>query len=213
MPAFWGLENGGKKKNTNLNIKTMKCIHHQTEDAVVTCDFCGAGLCKDCRESSEFNLTRRCEICDRQICNGYEHYSICPSCHENDKNIQVLIKNIEKGGTKKITAVQKKLYLALKALNWEPEMEYEDGHKTVDIAILAANLFIEVNGSQHAENSDQLRRDLWRSHSSLKKGFLTLPVYNMALKDAEFHQIVSAINDIAKERKQALKIEKRDNCS
>jgi hypothetical protein len=182
----------------------MKCVHHQTEEAVMTCDFCGAGLCEDCRESSEFNLTRRCEICDRQICNGYEHYSKCPSCHENDKNMQILITNIENGGTKKITAVQKKLYLALKALNWDPELEYEDKHKTVDIAILSAKLFIEVNGTQHAENCDQLRKDLWRSHYSFQKVFLTLSVFNKALNSAEFHQIVSAINDIAKERKQQI---------
>jgi very-short-patch-repair endonuclease len=183
----------------------MKCVHHPTEIAVIICDFCGAGLCKDCKEASEVIITKRCEICDRQFNNinvtTVDGQMWCRSCSMNKKEMDALIKNIKKQQPEKeITLEQQKLYLALKALNWEMELEYKDGHKTVDIAILSANLFIEVNGSHHANNSNQLRSDLWRIHSSLKDGFLTLPVFNEALNGTEFHQTVSVINDIAKER-------------
>ncbi|MDR0604855.1 MAG: hypothetical protein LBG80_11185 [Bacteroidales bacterium] len=173
-----------------------KCIHHPTETAVIN-------------EANEFIVPRRCEICDRQFnninINIIDGQMWCSSCCKNKKKMDALIKNINTQQPKKeITFEQQKLYLALKALNWEMELEYKDGHKTVDIAILSANLFIEVNGSHHANDPNQLRSDLWRIHSSLKDDFLTLPIFNKALNGSEFHQTVSIINDIAKERKQAM---------
>ncbi|MDR1182362.1 MAG: hypothetical protein LBL13_10345 [Bacteroidales bacterium] len=166
----------------------------------------------------EAESIKRCEICDNQLDDGYKQWPKCPSCHANIKEMRALIDDIQerqskKGVTREITPEQKKLYLALKARNWDPELEHEDEYKTVDIAILAAKLYIEVNGSQHANNPNQLKSDLWRSYYSFRDGFLTLPVFNIALNDAEFHQIVNIINDIAKERKQAIKNQQQDNCS
>jgi very-short-patch-repair endonuclease len=145
---------------------------------------------------------KRCEICDSQLEN--ERWPKCLSCYEDSKKISALTKDSET-----ITEEQKRLYLALKAKNWEPELEYEDHYaegkyKTVDIAILSARLFIEVNGSQHVEDCKQLKKDLWRSHFSFNKGFLTLSVFNKAINTTEFHRIVNVIDRIAKERKRQI---------
>jgi very-short-patch-repair endonuclease len=151
-----------------------------------------------------------CTTCDRKHENGYvylstkENWLLCESCAENYRNLMQEIQK-KQTKTKTITKPQKGLYLALKAKGLNPELEYQDGHKTVDIAILSANLFIEVNGSQHAEDSDQLRSDLWRSYYSSKNGFLTLNVFNKAIaEDADFYKIVDVINDIVKSREKQI---------
>jgi hypothetical protein len=109
-----------------------------------------------------------------------------------------------------VSEEQINLYLALEAKNWVVELEYKDyydpkdksKYKTVDIAILSARLYIEVNGMQHAKDYRQLRSDLWRSYFSFSAGFLTLSVFNEAIQSQdEFHQIVNVINDIAQKRR------------
>jgi very-short-patch-repair endonuclease len=137
---------------------------------------------------------------------------MCPSCRANDKEMRTLIEEMQpkKGIAWQATHEQQMLYLALKALNWDLKLEYKCKRKTVDIAIPSIYLFIEVNGLKHAEDPDQIRSDLWRIHSSLKEGFLTLPVFNSALSNAELQKTVSIIDGIAKERKQAINNERQD---
>jgi very-short-patch-repair endonuclease len=149
----------------------------------------------------------RCEICDSRL--DDRQWPKCRSCYRNFEEVSALTNDRET-----ITEEQKRLYLALKARNWEPELEYEDHYaegkyKTVDIAILSARLFIEVNGSQHTENYEQLRSDLWRSYYSFNNGFLTLSVFNKAINTTEFHRIVNTIDNIAKERKQQITEQKK----
>lgn len=66
------------------------------------------------------------------------------------------------------------------------ELQYFDGFKTVDIAILPAKLHIEVDGSHHSE-SKQGATDMWRSYYSLKQSdILTLRIPNsVVLEDVE----------------------------
>lgn len=152
---------------------------------------------------------RRCEICDRQLVSEKE-YRKCFSCYERYQRVLELIKHMN---MKKISEEQINLYLALEAKNWDVEIEYKDyydpkdksKYKTIDIAILSARLYIEVNGMQHAKDHGQLRSDLWRSYFSFEAGFLTLSVFNESIKsNDEFHFIVDVINDIAKKRKVSL---------
>lgn len=66
------------------------------------------------------------------------------------------------------------------------ELQYFDGCKTVDIAILSARLHIEVDGSHH-DAAQQGLTDLWRSYYSLKQSdVLTLRIPNaVVLEDVE----------------------------
>ena len=60
----------------------------------------------------------------------------------------------------------KLLYDSLVARGVNAVLEYNDGHKTVDIAVLDAKLFIEVDGLQHFTDPTQIIRDFKRSHYS-----------------------------------------------
>jgi very-short-patch-repair endonuclease len=66
------------------------------------------------------------------------------------------------------------------------ELQYFDGVKTVDIAILPARLFIEIDGSHHILAKQDLT-DMWRSFYSLKeRDILTLHIPNaVVLRDVE----------------------------
>lgn len=64
----------------------------------------------------------------------------------------------------------------------EPIMEYSDGHKTVDLAILPARIYIEVDGIQHLNNPAQIIRDLKRDYYSSRDGFYTIRIPNEVLK-------------------------------
>lgn len=75
------------------------------------------------------------------------------------------------------------LYDALKARNIDAILEYNDGHKTVDIAVLDAKLFIEVDGLQHFTNPKQIMRDFKRSHYSDGDDFRTFYVTNQIVEN------------------------------
>jgi very-short-patch-repair endonuclease len=66
------------------------------------------------------------------------------------------------------------------------ELQYFDGFKTVDIAILPARLHIEIDGSHHTQVNQGIT-DMWRSYYSLKQnGVLTLRIPNaVVLEDVE----------------------------
>lgn len=75
----------------------------------------------------------------------------------------------------------KLLYEALIKKGVNAEMEYFDGHKTVDIAILGSHLYIEVDGIQHFTNSEQIIRDFKRNHYSDGDDFSTFYVTNQII--------------------------------
>jgi very-short-patch-repair endonuclease len=80
------------------------------------------------------------------------------------------------------SASAKLLYDALKTRNIDAVLEYNDGHKTVDIAVLDAKLFIEVDGLQHFTNPEQILRDFKRSHYSDGDDFRTFYVTNQIIE-------------------------------
>jgi len=94
----------------------------------------------------------------------------------------------------------KLLYEALIKKGVNAQLEYSDGHKTVDIAILDAHLYIEVDGIQHFTNPEQIRRDFKRNHYSDGDDFSTFYVTNQII-DNYLEEVTNAIVEVVKERK------------
>lgn len=93
----------------------------------------------------------------------------------------------------------KLLYEALIKRGMNAQLEYSDGHKTVDIAVLSARLFIEVDGIQHFTNSEQIIRDFKRNHYSDGDDFSTFYVTNQLI-DKYLDEIADALVKVIKER-------------
>jgi hypothetical protein len=85
------------------------------------------------------------------------------------------------------------LYFALKERGVPAELEKYDGFKSIDIAIVAAKVNIEVDGSHHNRDSNQARADLRRTLHSFKKGYFTLRIPNSLIRE---DLIADIANDI-----------------
>jgi len=78
-----------------------------------------------------------------------------------------------------------------------------DGHKTPDICIENSKLHIEVDGSQHQSNPDQIRRDMLRTYYANKKGYLTIRVPNATFETKSgFLLVAKTIQEIARKRRK-----------
>ncbi len=89
------------------------------------------------------------------------------------------------------------LWAALKKRGIESITEYPDGHKTIDIAVLPARLYIEVDGVQHLNNPDQIITDFKRDYYSDREGFYTLHIHNDDIKN-HLNSIADAIAEVAR---------------
>lgn len=78
-------------------------------------------------------------------------------------------------------------------------LEHSDGHKHVDIAILSAKIFIEVDGIHHLTDPEQIIRDFKRDHFSDGDDFDTIHIPNELLK-THLEQIANAIAEVVKKR-------------
>lgn len=96
----------------------------------------------------------------------------------------------------KATKQAKKLYAELKKLDVECILEYWDGKKHIDICLPEAKIFIEVDGSQHYDNPDQILRDFKRDYwSSTKEGFHTIHIPNEKIEE-EAGKIAKALVEV-----------------
>jgi very-short-patch-repair endonuclease len=86
----------------------------------------------------------------------------------------------------------KMLYEALCKRGINAQLEYFDGHKTVDLAVLNARLFIEVDDLRHFTDPDQIMRDFKRSHYSDGDDFSTFYVTNQII-DKYLDKVADAI--------------------
>ena len=91
----------------------------------------------------------------------------------------------------------RQLYDALCSRGIRAELEYSDGHKTVDIAILDAHMYIEVDGIQHFTNPVQIVRDFKRMHFSDGDDFNTFYVTNQII-DNYVEEVASALVEVIK---------------
>jgi very-short-patch-repair endonuclease len=89
------------------------------------------------------------------------------------------------------------LYGALAKRGVESITEYYDGHKSVDLAILPAQLFIEVDGVHHLNDPNQIITDFKRDYYSERDGFFTLHIHNEDLKN-HLNSIADAIVDVVR---------------
>lgn len=97
------------------------------------------------------------------------------------------------------TKYAKWLHGALVRRGIDAKLEYSDGHKTVDIAILSAKLYIEVDGTQHSTNPKQIIADLERDEYSRQEGFRTIRIVN-SVSYYHGNQVANAITQVARER-------------
>ena len=92
---------------------------------------------------------------------------------------------------------------ALQKHGVDVHMEYDDGHKSVDLAIPSANLYIEVDGIHHLTDSKQIKSDLNRDYYSSENGVGTIHVHNWEV-DENLDEIATAIADTATSRESDL---------
>jgi len=91
------------------------------------------------------------------------------------------------------------LYKTLQEKGIDVALEYFDGHKHVDIAILSAHIYIEVDGIRHFTDPQQIIRDFKRSHFSDGDDFSTFYVTNEIL-ESHLDEVVNALVKVVKER-------------
>lgn len=70
------------------------------------------------------------------------------------------------------------LHHALEEKGIDTILEHNDGHKTVDIYIPIAKLYIEVDGLPHYTKAEQIISDFDRDHYSDTDGFRTFRIPN-----------------------------------
>lgn len=74
------------------------------------------------------------------------------------------------------------LYFSLRDRGVPAQLEKFDGYKNIDIAVAEAKVNIEVDGAHQLNNTDDAFADLQRTFYSFKKGFLTLRIPNVLVK-------------------------------
>jgi very-short-patch-repair endonuclease len=85
--------------------------------------------------------------------------------------------------THRSTAEARELGELLGTFGWKVELEKWDGHKHIDIAITQCKVNIEVDGGQHNFDVHQALADLERTYYSFLKGYVTLHIPNVLVRD------------------------------
>ncbi len=108
------------------------------------------------------------------------------------------------------TEQAKRLHDALLKHGITADLEYSDGHKTVDLCIKEARFYIEVDGLHHLTHTDQIIADLKRDHYSDNEGFETLHIPNAVFKNERiFGSIVEAIVGAARKRMSSVVVSQK----
>jgi len=99
----------------------------------------------------------------------------------------------------KPTRQENDLYKALIDKGVKAEQGYWDGHKHVDIAILDAHIYIEVDGNQHFTDPIQIERDFKRYHYSDGDDFNTFYVPNNVIEE-HLDEVANALYKVVEGR-------------
>jgi very-short-patch-repair endonuclease len=87
----------------------------------------------------------------------------------------------------------------LKDYGWKVEFEKWDGYKHIDIAITEVKVNIEVDGKQHGFSSRQALADLKRTFYSFRKGYVTLRIPNILVRNnTSIEETAAFINEFLK---------------
>ncbi len=100
---------------------------------------------------------------------------------------------------KTVTPQASRLSKALDDLDVKHILEYDDGHKHVDIAIEWAKIYLELDGSQHGLSPKQICADDDRDKYSLKDGFVTKRIPNTWI-DEDVDRLALSIATLANKR-------------
>lgn len=117
-----------------------------------------------------------CIECANQINQSVYDYSLNNYGHPLCRYHQDWISKIYNNSSVTPQAIE--LYFALKRRGVPAELEKWDGYKTIDIAVTASRVNIEVDGKHHNYNPHQALSDLKRTFFSFQKGYLTLRIPN-----------------------------------
>lgn len=97
------------------------------------------------------------------------------------------------------TPQAKRLHEALNKRDIHNELEFDDGHKRVDIHIPSARLNVEVDGKYHLTDPEHLFRDLERDSYSHSDGVDTIRIPNFYV-DSHLNEIADAIAEVTRKR-------------
>ena len=134
-----------------------------------------------------------CSVCNLTISEKVYHYSM-------ERYGKALCMDHQKT----VTSQAMRLSDELKRLHIEHKLEYYDGHKHVDVALLWAKLYIEIEGRQHGFNSNQMLSDEKRDASSQKEGFYTKRIPNEWI-DRDAQKLAENIARLARRRYRQMK--------
>jgi very-short-patch-repair endonuclease len=134
-----------------------------------------------------------CSVCNLTISEKVYHYSM-------ERYGKALCMDHQKT----VTSQAIRLSDALKRLNIEHRLEYYDGYKHVDIAVLWAKLYIEIEGRQHGFNPKQMLSDEKRDTFSQKEGFYTKRIPNEWI-DSNAQRVAVGVAQIARRRYRQMK--------
>ena len=124
-----------------------------------------------------FNPPGHCRNCSAAINQHVISYSTNTFGHPLCITCQLDIGNKFNYSTKETI----NLYFSLRDRGVPARLEKYDGYKT-DIAVVEAKVNIEVDEPHHINNADHAFADLQRTFFSFKKGFLTLRIPNVLVK-------------------------------
>lgn len=112
---------------------------------------------------------------------------------------------------KTVTPQAVKLSNALKNMKIENVLEYNDGFKHVDIAIIPSKLYIELDGSQHVFSPKQMCADDERDKHSSQDGFYTMRIANIYI-DKDVDKVAVSVAQLANKRyREILENEKQQS--
>ena len=98
------------------------------------------------------------------------------------------------------TPQAEKLHEALKERGIHSELEFDDGHKHVDIYLPSAKLNLEVDGEYHLRDSEQWFRDLKRDLHSNNEGKSTIHIPNHYV-DTHLDELANVIAEVTRKKK------------
>lgn len=98
------------------------------------------------------------------------------------------------------TPQAERLHEALNKRDIHNELEFDDGHKHVDIHIPSAKLNVEVDGKYHLTDPEYLFRDLERDSYSHSDGIDTIRIPNFYV-DSHLDEIADAIAQVTRKRR------------
>jgi very-short-patch-repair endonuclease len=194
MPMKLGFHERKRRKPSWL------ILYSQAVFAIVLAKPRGNGRFKNATESYYSGIVAEgmimryyCSVCNLTISEKVYHYSMerygKAFCMDHQKTV---------------TSQAIRLSDALKRLHIEHKLEYYDGYKHVDIAVLWAKLYIEIEGRQHGFNPKQVLSDEKRDTSSQKEGFYTKRIPNEWI-DRDAQQVAVGVARLARRRYRQMK--------